>query len=143
MLLEGDDREKQSLLGETLPSPATSSGRRTRSEQDEMDFSEYPFINSVAGWLMDLLRYDKSEAHIDYDQFDDKGDEPFSGQNALLGSPNNGKKTSLSSSSPVLSPAPSSPGKGHFLSDLGAFNSIPNASSPLRTDASSSPLFVG
>ena len=74
---------------------------------------------------MDLLRYDKSEVHIDYGEYlDDESDQTFSGFSPI----HQGK----------------SKGKGHHgLPDEGAFNALSKQSSPNRANSPSSPLFVG
>ena len=72
---------------------------------------------------MDLLRYDKSEVHIDYGEYlNDDSDQTFSGF-----SPIHNKE------------------KGHHgLPDEGAFNALSKQSSPNRVNSSSSsPLLVG
>ena len=135
MILDGDDRERQSLL--SSPAPTAGDGRHddahtlSSSGPEEVQFSDYPFLNSIAGWLMDLLRYDKSEVHIDYSEYLDESDEAFSVNSPIRQGSNNiaNEKGKFAAH--------------HGLPDEGAFNALAKQSSPNRGNSSSSPLFVG
>jgi hypothetical protein len=140
LILDGDDRERQSLL--SSPAPTAGDGRHddahtlSSSGPEEVQFSDYPFLNSIAGWLMDLLRYDKSEVHIDYSEYLEESDQTFSTNSPIRHghSHSHGKDAD----------------KDKFaaqggLPDEGAFNALSKQSSPNRgnSSSSSSPLFVG
>jgi len=129
MVPDGDDRERQSLL--SSPAPTAGDGKQdaytlSPSGPEEVQFSDYPFLNSIAGWLMDLLRYDKSEVHIDYSEYLDESDQTFSANSPIRHGNDKGKFAAQSG-----------------LPDEGAFNALSKQSPPNRGNSSSSPLFVG
>jgi len=109
---EADDSEKVSLLNSNKVPTAIN---EEEDSKNEPNFSDYPFLNSIAAWLIDLLKHDKSEVHIGYDQYDNKEPKYFASENALFSSP--AKKSNLS---PLNSPIKSG----------GGFNDVLKHSSP-------------